>query len=169
LTLSQIDTFPKGELRTSCTAEEEIFGALSFYCDVEEAGKKFVRAITGFEGVQCDDTYDLFQAFVRQGQTFYSSATQLHYRASPLFFYYAFLNLAKAYITLRKPDLFGSPLRHGLTHRYESKASFDTQVVHVLDTGVFPQLYEILTGKKLPKPCSLRVVDLLGYLTDITF
>src|SRR5207244_11252554 len=54
----QLDKYPRGELWTSCGPDEEIFGALSFYCDVEDAGKKLVRDLTGFEGKQRDDTYD---------------------------------------------------------------------------------------------------------------
>jgi len=165
----QLDKYPRGELSTSCGPDEEIFGALSFYCDVEDAGKKLVRDLTGFEGKQRDDTYDLFQAFIRQGETFFSSARHLQHRASPLFYYYAFLNLAKAYIALRKPDLFAIPLKHGLMYRYEAKSDFNSQVVTVVEPGVFPELYELLTGQKLPKPCSFRIVELLGYLTDISF
>jgi YaaC-like protein len=142
---------------------------LSFYCDVEDTGKKFVQDLTGFVGAQCDDTFGLFQAFIRQGQTFFSSARHLEHRASPLFFYYAFLNLAKAYIALRKPDLFGSPLKHGLSHRYKAQDDFNSQVVAVAERGVFPELYELLTEEQLPKSCSFRVVDLLGYLSDISF
>ena len=165
----KLDRYPRGELRTSCNPDEEIFAALSFYCDVEEAGKRLVSSLTGFEGKQCDDTYDLFQAFIRQGYTFFSSARQLHHRASPLFYYYAFLNLAKAFISLRKPDVFAQPLKHGLTQKYESGDAFDSQRVAVVEPGVFPELYELLTDQKLPRGCSFRIVDLLSYLTDISF
>src|SRR2546430_105386 len=82
----QLDKYPRTELHTSCAPDEEIFGALSFYCDVEDAGKKLVHELTRFEEKQRDDTYDLFQAFIRQGQTFFSSARHLEHRASPLFY-----------------------------------------------------------------------------------
>jgi hypothetical protein len=165
----QLDKYPRGQLRTSCSADEEIFGALSFYCDVEDAGKKLVQGLTGFEGKQRDDTYDLFQAFIRQGEAFFSSARHLQHRASPLFYYYAFLNLAKAHIALRKPDLFATPFKHGLSHRYAAKDDFNSQTVRIGEVGVFPELYELLTDERLPKSCSFRIVELLGYLTDISF
>jgi YaaC-like Protein len=165
----QLDKYPRVELRTSCNAEDEIFSALSFYCDVEDAGKKLVHDLTGFEGTQCNDAYDLFQAFIRQGQTFFSSARHLAHRASPLFYYYAFLNLAKAHIALRKPDLFANPLKHGLTLRYSAKADFNSHVVTVVEPGVFPELYELLEKQRLPRSHSFRIIDLLGYLTDISF
>lgn len=165
----QLDKYLRGELRTSCSAEEEIFGAFGFYCDVEEAGRKLVHKLTGLEGEQRDHAYDLFQAFLRQGQTFFSSAGRLHHRASPLFHYYAFLNLAKAYISLRKPDLFSTPLKHGLSFRYEAHGDFNSQVVTVLEPGVFPELYELLIGQRIQNRSSFRIADLLGYLTDISF
>jgi hypothetical protein len=164
-----IDKYQRTELRTSCSVEEEIFGALNFYCDVEDAGREYVGKNTGLKDSKCDNAYRLFQAFVRQGQTFYSSASKLHHRASPLFYYYAFLNLAKAYISLRTPEVFLFRLRHGLVHRYDPNAAFASQSVDITSRGVFPQLYQLLTKTSLPKPCSFNVLNLLGYITDIGF
>lgn len=106
---------------------------------------------------------------MRQGQTFYSSAVKLHHRASPLFYYYAFLNLAKACISLRTPDVFSFSLNHGISHHYDPGTDFASQTINSRSTGVFPSLYELLTEIALPRECSFNVANLLGYLTDITF
>lgn len=164
-----IDKYPRNELRTTCNVDEEIFGALSYYCDVEDAGRKYVSEKTGLKDPESDNAYRLFQAFLRQGQTFYSSAAKLHHRASPLFYYYAFLNLAKAYISLRKPSVFSGRLRHGLVHRYNPNTAFADQTVDVTTRGVFPLFYNLLTEVPLPEPCSFNIASLLGYLTDIGF
>src|ERR1041384_1622868 len=164
----QVDTFPRVQLWSSCPPEDEIFGSLNFYCDVEDVGQQFVQKITGFEGTQRDDTYDLFQAFIRQGQTFFSSARHLEPRAGPLFYYYEFLNLAKAHVALRKPDLFSMPLKHGLAYRHDAQDNFSSHAVIIGERGVFPELYYVLTGERLPNLCSFRIVDLLGYVTDIS-
>ena len=155
-------------VRTSCDIVDEIFGGLGFYCDVEDAGRKYVTEKTGLESPDSDNAYLLFQAFLRQGETFYSSAAKLHHRASPLFYYYAFLNLAKAYISLRTPDVFSRRLRHGLVHRYNANSVFADQTVDVASYGVFPLLYELLTEIALPQPCSFSISHLLGYISTST-
>ena len=92
----------------------------------------------------------------------------LHHRASPLQYYYAFMNIAKAYILLRTPTFVDQNLHHGITQQ-PTTGALRKQKIIVRTTGVFPLFYELVTGHKLTNNSALKVVDLLGYATDVQF
>jgi hypothetical protein len=164
-----LDLVRRMELATSSAVEDEIFASLNFISDIKNVGLEFVTKLTGKTGEEADNAHQLFQAFVRQGQAFFQSAEKLHYRASPLFYYYSFLNFAKAYICLRRPEVFLQKVRHGVSHHYEPKKEFREQAVTTAREGVFPLFYELLLGGKIPALFRFNVSELLGYMSDIEF
>ena len=164
-----LDFIPRVELATTSAADEEIFASLNFVSDIKNVGLEFVARLTGKKKKDGKKTHQLFQAFVRQAQAFFQSAEKLHYRASPLFYYYSFLNFAKAYICLRRPEIFSQKVRHGIFHDYKPKKTFRQQVVTTAANGVFPLFYELVVGTRLPNGFSFNIQQLLGYMSDIEF
>src|SRR5438874_3444298 len=145
-----LDFIPRVKLATTSAADEEIFASLNFVSDIKNVGLEFVARLTGKKKKDGKKTHQLFQAFVRQAQAFFQSAERLHYRASPLFYYYCFLNFAKAYICLRRPEVFSGKIRHGVFHDYDPNKGFAEQIVTIAPNGVFPLFYELIVGSKLP-------------------
>jgi hypothetical protein len=155
------------ELASNCTAAEECFSILQYYSEVEEVGLKFIGS---FGHRRKKEVYLQFQSFIRQAKSFYESAEKLHYRSSALLYYYSFLNLAKALITLKEPHLVKGKTNHGIKPGNLSD-QFNQQTLKILnDNGVFSHLYKEITGEKLNNAeTRVSLVRLLGYCTDITY
>src|SRR3990172_6398381 len=96
--------------------------------------------------------FEAFRAFVRQGKAFYEAASHLQYRAAPLMYYYAFLNLAKAYITIREPGFVRGRVHHGLEQTPQKKTLARETIRVPLKPGVFHKLYEVETHLPLKVP-----------------
>src|SRR5438309_5352448 len=83
---------------TVIDTEHELWSALEYYSEVEEAGLNLIQT----KGLQPQslhqEIFKYFQAFVRQAKSYYGSAKALHYRSSSLLYYYSFLNLVKPYL-----------------------------------------------------------------------
>jgi len=134
--------------------------------DIAEVGREFLLK-RGLAVEQIDTAFGLFQSFVRQAKTFYQSAAHLHFRASPLNYYYAFLNLAKALISIADPDSVNQRISHGLHHLHVDGPLRDQSIV--TRQGVFPRFYHVLTGQVIPDNTRLGVISLLSYSTDIAY
>jgi YaaC-like Protein len=160
----------KRELSTSAPIAEEIFSALEFYSEIDEVGLKFLKTNAGCNEADSKIIYPKFQAFVRQAKTFFIPAESLHHRARPLFYYYAFLNLAKALLCVKNPRLFLSSdkFNHGISEIHAG-TKFSDEFVEVSNKGVFVELYTALTELKLPKNTRLNIQEMLKYSTDICF
>ncbi len=133
---------------------------------------------TGKTDSECEQLFRMFQAFIRQAKTFYTSSEALHHRASPLLAYYAFMNLAKAYLCRSAPDLMlqtGS-LYHGLVS-CPPNPNFQKEIVDTHD-GVFWHFYKTSTGIELPKGTGrvkqrkrgfrLSIPEMLLYVSDLS-
>lgn len=152
------------ELRTNDTVKNEVFGSLEFLSEVEEVGKKFLQ--DRGHTLNIHKSYLQLQSFVRQAKTFYDAAEVLHYRASTLNYYYSFLNLVKAYICLSEPAYVDGRVGHGLTHDLKGHR-LSRQFVVAQRSGVFPKFYKLVTGRTLSSGTRLKIVDLLGYCSDV--
>lgn len=162
-----LSLFPKILLHSNRPLNDEIFSSLHYLSEIEEVGYDFIRS-NGFKNKrEIKKTYSLFQAFIRQGKTFFESADSLEYRAQPLFYYYSFLNLTKAYLCIRNPSIFSKKLYHGLVHKHKS-TKFTDQTIKT-NNGVFPYLYEQLTGKPIKIGTALNISALFGYIPEIGY
>ena len=137
-----------------------------------------MRPVTPFKAIGKDllkanghtnipDAFLQFQAYIRQARTFFEAAEVLHHRASPLNYYYAFMNFAKAYILLRTPGFVDKNLVHGLKHKAHSN-SLKRQDLKVLQYGVFPLFYRCLTNAAIPQSGHFKIIDLLGYVSEVS-
>lgn len=162
---ARINPRPIIGLTTNCPVDEEIFASLDFLADIPDVGREYLKK-RGLDSQKVDKGFELFKSFVRQSKTFYQSATNLHFRASPLNYYYAFLNLAKALICISDPDEVDQRISHGLQHAHNVGA---LQEQHIASrSGVFAKLYELMIGQQIPEGYRLSIATLLSYSTDIS-
>ncbi len=147
---------------------EELWTILRFVSEVPDEGRRLVQFYTGWtdEG-QVTGLYKKVRSFIRQAENYYRAARTLHYRSSALLYYYCFLNLAKAVLSIRgieyKPD-------HGLRSKTDPKSTdLVMQFVEVGGEGVFPAFYRQQVMNSLPKGLRLDVKTLLGYVFDVGY
>jgi hypothetical protein len=76
------------------------------------------------------------------------------------------MNFAKAFILLRTPGFVDRGLKHGLHHTAQTR-NIRTQYLRALPNGVFPLFYKQVTGTQITQTAKFRIVDLLGYITDV--
>jgi hypothetical protein len=160
---------PRQYLVCGRSIADEIFAAFSAFFEVTEEGVGYLKRATQLNDADCEKLFLIIQGFLRQARTFFSSADRLHHRASPLFYYYSFLNLAKARLALALPQLFltQTRLRHGLTTA-TPKPQFEDELIRTSD-GVFPLLYQACTGVSLGAGHEMNVVECFQYVTDVNF
>lgn len=152
-------------LLTTVSVEEELFAALEYYSENPVVGSEFLASRKTPHPAR---TFSLFKSFVRQGKTFFEAGSKLHFRASALMYYYSFLNLAKAYISLSDPSFVKSFVGHGLSlGRFREKPISRQSVYSTYNDGVFHKFYELETHTQFPKDFSISLRTLLGYCSDI--
>lgn len=156
----------KVDLLTSQPIDDEIFASIKFISEVDKVGIKFFKDL-GHRNPK--ESLLIFRAFIRQADAFYSSAKKLHYRASALLYYYAFLNLAKAYVCVSDLSAVTGHISHGLCHIF-APSNFRYQEVFVSNRGgVFLNLYKKETLINIPGNLKLNIKNLLGYCTSIAY
>jgi hypothetical protein len=138
--LSDIHQPPLGRhvLHTANQFQDDALGWLDYVSGVKDVGIEFLRS-RGHPTHSVNSFY-LFQSFIRQAKTFYGSALSLEPRSSPLNYYYAFLNLAKAYILVQQPQFTGRNSRHGLWFSLRP-GCLSKQFLVVSKSGIFPNFY----------------------------
>lgn len=152
------------DLVTSADVADEIWSALCYFAEVPEAGKELLKS-RGVGDAELEDAYVSLQSFLRQARAFYSTAQKAPWRASPLIYYYAFLNLVKAAICLKSPSRVRGKIAHGLSHQLKD-GKLEEQILIVTD-GVFPLLYELLLEESLKPGLTFDVLSVLSYCTDV--
>lgn len=110
------------------------------------------QALAQIRNLSCsyssDNVNDEFSSYIMQAETYFRAGSVTEGASSSLFFYYAFLNLAKAELILWKPDLILNPASkhmHGLSAIHTSPTIRDWGI-KVQKTGIFPELYEKRLG-----------------------
>jgi len=112
--------------------------------------------------------------YINQAFEFYSSASNASSSTSPLFYYYCFMNLAKALCEIRHADFRKMPesYRHGLSWSpkpgYSIKMSSES--VNISSRGIWHILWEVLTDKHcaIPNPTSLKIKELFALCPEIS-
>lgn len=116
---------------------------------------------------------DIANAYISQGSDFFEAAQNPRFHSRPLLYYYAFLNVVKAALLIRRVPL--PPLaKHGITDpRANSRARlrFGGQRVTIQNVAadhseIFPELLRML-GYRGALPVSFRVIDLLRVVPSI--
>lgn len=155
-------------LEASGSIEDELWILLEYQSEIEEVGLKFVVQ-NGVVKRKAKKVYKYFLSYVRQAKNYYYSAKQLHPRSAGLLYYYCFLNLAKAALVIKHPEMGGQKISHGISCLPKDFSKLKTQTVKVINNeGVFPKLYEWYFGVPV-KPKSLNIQKLLAYCSDISY
>jgi hypothetical protein len=165
VTLFSITKLEPNVLGTTADVSDEIYSALCYFADVPEVGKELLQQRGIAENL--DERFVAMQSFIRQSKAFYQAAKISGARASPLNYYYAFLNLAKAYLCTRRTADVAGRIGHGLTHDLTA-ASLDQQDLRVTPNGVFQLLYEAFNNQSVPTGTTFNVLSLLTYCFDIS-
>jgi hypothetical protein len=146
---------------------DELFSLLRFISEIPDEGKRLIQFHSNTTNpVALDALYRLTRAFIRQAENYYRAARGLHYRSSALLYYYCFLNLAKAVLSVH-----GIPYKptHGLSARTDTTSiDLGKQTVEVHRKGVFLAFYRQQLKTVLPNDVRLDVKSLLGYIPQIT-
>jgi hypothetical protein len=155
------------KLQTTTSIPEEVFAALEYVSEIPTVGQSFLRSL-GTPKPKA--SFEQFRAFIRQGKTFFQAAQALHFRAGALMYYYAFLNLAKAFILITDPKSVSGRIQHGLSLGPVSRRPLSSQAVPVASApGVFHRFYQIQMGVPLPPALRLNMGTLLGYASDVKY
>jgi hypothetical protein len=110
--------------------------------------------------------------YIEQASEFYEAAQLSKPNTAPLFYYYSFLNLAKARCEIYRPRFHETNecYRHGLSWKPDPSwvVNMKREAVSVSTRGVWHVLLEAVTGKQctMPNPARLRVGNLFSYCSD---
>jgi len=115
--------------------------------------------------------------YIQHAFEFYEAAHDAKANTAPLFYYYSFLNLAKALCEIRYPKFHTKPesYRHGLSWRPNTKylVNMEVESVSVSTRGVWHALWEAIEGERctVANPAKLSVRELFGlcFGTSIEF
>src|SRR5947209_4081138 len=113
------------------------------------------------------------ESFIWQAQEFFEAATHPRMGSRPLLYYYAFLNITKAALLIRKLPLPGQP-HHGLTEpkkNLKQRFRFEGQTVRILEARtdhqhVFAELVRLL-GETIRSPRVFKLVTLLRQVPGV--
>jgi hypothetical protein len=106
--------------------------------------------------------------YIDQAFEFYEAARAAKANTAPLFYYYSFLNLAKALCEIRHPGFheIRESYRHGVSWRPNTQftVSMWSESVNLVSRGVWHVLCEATRQQEchIPNPCTLRVRDLFS-------
>ena len=157
--------FAKYVLGCSGSVKEELLASFDYYAEIKVLGKELLKKNQHAHPAKA---LNAFRAYIRQAKTFYETAELLHHRASPLNYYYSFMNLAKAISLLKTPTFVDRNLTHGISSRSRA-GGLRMQRVVVTNDGVFKKFYLSTTGKTFAPNSNLRIVDLLSYVSDVRY
>lgn len=110
--------------------------------------------------------------YIHQSAEFYEAGQHAKPNTSPLFYYYSFLNLAKARCEIQKPRFhqYDECYRHGLSWKPSADrvVNLETECVSLSTRGVWHVLWESLTGLpcRAPNPLKLRIKDLFLFCLE---
>jgi hypothetical protein len=154
-------------LTTNLDLDEEVFASLEYLSEIPSVGINYLKSLN-IDRPKL--RFPRFQAFIRQGKTFYQTASKLHFRAAALMYYYSFLNLVKAYISLYDPRFVVGAVGHGLTLGRFSPRPFTYQAVYTDNRGgVFQRFYELQNPGITLGRLKLNIPLLLGYSQDVAY
>ena len=150
-------------LSTSDSIKGEIVRSIKQFSDVDSAGKSILSG-HGHKGMS--KALPIFQSYLRQGLTFYEAADKLHQRASPLLYYYSFMNFAKAICFSRNPSFTSGRIHHGVSME-SSGASVKKIFVKTVKSGVFPEFYKEIFGRHPEINQKIPLSKLFPYSSDL--
>ena len=154
--------FGRIRLTTSDNVMDELIRSIKQYSEISKIGRSL---LSSFGHGNPATAFPHLQSFARQGLAFFDGARNLHHRASPLLYYYSFLNLSKAICYSRRPNFPVGRIMHGLSD-VPGPRTLRQSVVRLQPGGVFNILYETIMGIPFTSSGDIPVARLLGYISD---
>lgn len=112
------------------------------------------------------------KVYLNQANQFYCAAKSAQPTTAPLFYYYSFLNLAKAVCEMKKPNLhkIAGSYRHGISWRPSADylVNMEKEVIRLTTKGMWHELYEAVVENPvtISNPTELKVKDLFAYSAE---
>lgn len=158
-------------LSTSRTPEKEVWALLEYYLIDDSAHELFISKGVTDKRIRNKVVSD-FQSYITQASNFYEYAKNSDPRSSALLYYYSFMNLAKAKLLTSNPSLHEKKFIHGMKRVVETgnlrRLTIRSERANRNDrVSTFQELYKARFNANLPSTEYLKIVDLLGYVSDI--
>ena len=150
-------------LTTNDTVQRELLNSFQLYAEVKDVAHALLNT---YSHPSPATSYPRFQAYVRQAISFHDAAEKLHYRASPLLYYYSFMNFAKAIIFARDHTFTTGHIIRGIQPPHNT-GMLRQHFVTVRVPGVFSHLYKYAVRQSIYSGAKFSVMKLLGYVSDV--
>lgn len=158
---------------TLANPETIIWSSIRHWCS-QRAGEFYVRNIHHIYDKQTRSAvaYNV-GLYVQQASEFYDAAANARPNTAPLFYYYSFLNLAKAFCEIRYPRLHRRPesYLHGLSWRPDrlKVVRLRKETVRIVGRGMWHLLWESIMHTRCPaaNPTKLSILKLFSLCPEI--
>ena len=153
---------------TTGQREQLIWSSIKHLCSSEIASETLNKTYQIADATKRTAIASNIKLYINQAFDFYSSASQASANTSPLFYYYSFMNLAKAICEIKNPNFHKTQesYHHGLSWHPNSNFTVNmlTEHVKISTKGVWHALYESISNKPLaiPNPTNLLIKDLFS-------
>lgn len=166
-------TYPRAGLEgTIGSIEHAVWASLNHLCS-RDVAQNLLYGIYGVRGKRAlGSGANSLSLYIKQAFEFYGAASTAHANTAPLFYYYSFLNLAKAICELHNPRFHRrrESYSHGISWRPNPLVLSDpnTDYVTIVRRGVWQVLWESV----LRQPCTapdgtrLSIRQLLSYCPE---
>jgi len=141
----------------------ELFSLLEYYSEIDSVGHEWLKSKYP-NSFKRKAVYETFRSFIRQAKSYYYAAEGQDFNIAPLSYFYAFENLVRAYLTIKKGNTYKQKNYHGLDYKPQKEGK-----VYTKESGVFNDFYLEMMKTKVPPKMPLNIEKLLGYCSDISY
>lgn len=107
-----------------------------------------------------------YGGFIQQAEANWRAARHADFHSSPLLYYYCFMNLMKAELVLRNPDM-SEKLKHGLGIKNTNLPARFENLEALTNDGIFKEYYKLVYG--VNPPTKLKIKEIINYLQEMSF
>ena len=148
--------------------EQLIWSSIKHLCSSEIALETLRKTYQITDATKRTAIASNIKLYINQAFDFYSSALQASTNTSPLFYYYSFMNLAKAICEIKNPNFHKTQesYHHGLSWHPNSNfiVNMQSEHVNISTKGVWHALYQSISNQQLTvsNPTNLLIKDLFS-------
>lgn len=160
--------FPTVPLKTTISIDKELWIMLCSYSEVRQRGVELLKS-HGVQSSYIGKTWNRFRAYVKQSEYYWKAAISTSYESSSLLYYYSFLNLVKAFLVLKDPNL-PHDIHHGLSFKTSDNSSSLRNKYVDIQLGA-KEAFSLYFKKVFldDPPSKLKITSILAYPMDVSF